>query len=203
MMSAPVSATGSSGATGWAGWPCSRASGRRTRTRRPSRTRHRPGRLPKVTSSQSTSAARDRASSSGYRSPPPYSPSDPNAAGATWMTRILTVSLGTLGDPGRLTGGYRYHRRMAELAPTCGAVMHLVSFPERPFTLSTLAGPAHPRERIRVVPPGHDLPAAHAGPPVDLRRGRRAGLLCVANWVQRKGIHERLQAVARLPDGLA
>ena len=33
------------------------------------------------------------------------------------MTRILTVSLVTLGDPGRLTGGYRYHRRMAELAP--------------------------------------------------------------------------------------
>src|SRR6266540_3591236 len=284
-MPAPVSAAGSGAATGWAGWPCSRACGRRTRTRRPPSTRHRPGRAPKVTSSQSTSAARARASSNGYRSPPPYNPSDPNAVGATWMTRILTVSLVTLGDPGRLTGGYRYHRRMAELAPACGAIVRFVSFPERPFPLSTLAGPAvlrratadvlvldsiaaaflgpwlplrhrmplvgslhqppggidhgplrrgaqapldrlayrrarlllvasqalgdelaaqgYPRERIRVVPPGRDLPAAPAGQPVDLRRGRRAGLLCVANWVQRKGILELLEAVARLPDGLA
>ena len=58
------------------------------------------------------------------------------------MTRILTVSLVTLGDPGRLTGGYRYHRRMAELAPACGAEVRFVSFPERPFPLPALAGPA-------------------------------------------------------------
>src|SRR5919106_6132767 len=56
------------------------------------------------------------------------------------MTRILTVSLVTLGDPGRLTGGYRYHRRMAELAPACGAEVRFVSFPERPFPLPALAG---------------------------------------------------------------
>jgi glycosyltransferase involved in cell wall biosynthesis len=202
------------------------------------------------------------------------------------MTRILTVSLVTLGDPGRLTGGYRYHRRMAELAPSCGAAVRFVSFPERPFPLSTLAGravlrqalagadvvvldsiaaaflapwlprrPAAPlvgslhqppggidhgplrrgvqaaldrmayrrarlllvasealgeelaaagyrRERVRVVPPGRDLPTA-AGSPGDLRRGRRAGLLCVANWVRRKGVLELLEATAQLPDGLA
>jgi glycosyltransferase involved in cell wall biosynthesis len=201
------------------------------------------------------------------------------------MTRILTVSLVTLGDPGRLTGGYRYHRRMAELAPACDAAVRFVSFPDRPFPLPTLAGPAvlrqtgadvvvldsiaaaflgpwllrrppaplvgslhqppggidHgplrrgvqapldrlawrrarllvvasqalgdelagqgvPRERIRVVPPGRDLPAAPAGPPADLRQGRRAGLLCVANWVERKGVLELLDATAGLPDGLA
>jgi glycosyltransferase involved in cell wall biosynthesis len=202
------------------------------------------------------------------------------------MTRILTVSLVTLGDPGRLTGGYRYHRRMAELAPACGATVRFVCFPDRPFPLSALAGPAvlrqqtradvlvldsiaaaflgpwlprrprtplvgslhqppggidhgplrrgvqapldrlayrrarlllvasqalgdemtaqgFPRERIRVVPPGHDLPAAPAGPPVDLRQGRRAGLLCVANWVERKGLLDLLEAMAWLPDGLA
>jgi glycosyltransferase involved in cell wall biosynthesis len=201
------------------------------------------------------------------------------------MTRILTVSLITLGDPGRLTGGYRYHRRMAELAPDCGAAVRFISFPERPFPLPTLAGPAvlrqsrndvlvldsiaaaflgpwlprhraaplvgslhqppggidhgplrrgvqasmdrlayrrarlllvasqalgdelagqgYPPERIRVVPPGRDLPAAPAGPPVDLRQGRRAALLCVGNWVERKGILDVLEAVARLPAGLA
>jgi glycosyltransferase involved in cell wall biosynthesis len=201
------------------------------------------------------------------------------------MTRILTVSLVTLGDPGRLTGGYRYHRRMAELAPTCGAAVRFVSFPDRAFPLAALHGPAvlrqaradvvvldsiaaaflgpwlrrgsgtplvgslhqppggidhgplrrgvqapldrlawrharllvvasealgeelaaqgYPRDRIRVVPPGRDLPAAPAAPAVDLRGGRRAGLLCVANWVERKGVLELLEAVARLPEGLA
>jgi glycosyltransferase involved in cell wall biosynthesis len=201
------------------------------------------------------------------------------------MTRILTVSLVTLGDPGRLTGGYRYHRRMAELAPACGAAVRFVSFPDRPFPLPTLAGPAvlrqaqadvvvldsiaaaflapwlpgrpraplvgslhqppggidhgplrravqapmdrlayrhtrlllvasqalgdeladqgYPPARIRVVPPGRDLPAASADPPIDLRQGRLAGLLCVANWVERKGLLDLLEAVARLPAGLA
>jgi glycosyltransferase involved in cell wall biosynthesis len=200
------------------------------------------------------------------------------------MTRILTVSLVTLGDPGRLTGGYRYHRRIAELAPACGADVRFVSFPERPFPLSILAGRSvlrqataevvvldsiaaaflgpwlfrypgrlvgslhqppggidhrrlrrgvqapldrlayrharllvvasaalgdelaaqgYPRGRIRVVPPGRDLPADSEGPPADLRLGRQAALLCVANWVERKGIVELLDAVARLPAGLA
>jgi glycosyltransferase involved in cell wall biosynthesis len=201
------------------------------------------------------------------------------------MTRILTVSLVTLGDPGRLTGGYRYHRRMAELAPDSGARVDFVSFPDRPFPLPALAGPAvlgraradvlvldsiaaaflgpwlsrrrrlpmvaslhqppggidhgpvrralqapldrrayrrarllvvasqalgdevaaqgYPPERIRVVPPGRDLPAPTARLPDDLRRGRRSSLLCVANWVERKGILELLEATARLPDRLA
>jgi glycosyltransferase involved in cell wall biosynthesis len=201
------------------------------------------------------------------------------------MTRMLTVSLVTLGDPGRLTGGYRYHRRMAELAPSCGAAVDFVSFPDRPFPLPALAGPAvlgragadvlvldsiaaaflspwlprsryppvvgslhqppggidhgparralqgpldrrawrrarllvvasqalgdelaaqgFPPERTRVVPPGRDLPAPAGQPPADLRRGRRSSLLCVANWVERKGILELLEATARLPEGLA
>jgi glycosyltransferase involved in cell wall biosynthesis len=202
------------------------------------------------------------------------------------MTRILTVSLVTLGDPGRLTGGYRYHRRMAELAPACGASVGFVSLPDRPFPLPAAAGPWALRQsraadvvaldsiaaaflgpwlardrgapvvgslhqppggidhrrvrravqasldrlawrrarllvvasqaladelvgqgfapgRLRVVPPGRDLPPAPAGPPPDLRRGRRAACLCVGNWVERKGLLELLEATARLPDGLA
>src|SRR4029079_10543346 len=57
------------------------------------------------------------------------------------MTRTLTVALLTLGDPGRLTGGYLYHRRMAELAPQQSARLHFVSFPDRPFPLAALAAP--------------------------------------------------------------
>src|ERR671917_337805 len=92
---------------------------------------------------ENSETARNR-SNSPCTSPPqvrPNSPCGPNALGATWMTRILTVSLVTLGDPGRLTGGYRYHRRMAELAPACDAEVRFVSFPDRPFPLPTMAGP--------------------------------------------------------------
>jgi glycosyltransferase involved in cell wall biosynthesis len=52
--------------------------------------------------------------------------------------RTLSVALLTLGDPGKLTGGYLYHRRMAEEAPNCGARIDFVSFPERPFPLAIL-----------------------------------------------------------------
>ncbi len=232
------------------------------------------------------------------------------------MTRTLLVSLVTLGDPERLTGGYLYHRRMAELAPEHRAELRFVSLPDRPFPLPALAGAAvlrraldpaapgpaseparsagdpapapsprtgrgeadvvvldsiaaaflgpwlalrrlpvplvgslhqppggidhgRPRRavqtpldrlaygqaalllvasqalaeqveaaglpagRIRVVPPGRDVAPA-AGPPAgDLRRGRRAALLCVANWIERKGILETLEALARLDAGTA
>lgn len=55
---------------------------------------------------------------------------------------------------------------------------------------------------LHVIAPGRDVPEA-AGTtiePLDLRHGRRAGLLCIANWVERKGILAVLDAVAQLPD---
>jgi glycosyltransferase involved in cell wall biosynthesis len=55
------------------------------------------------------------------------------------------------------------------------------------------------RERVRVVPPGRDVAPPPQGPPPDLRRGRSASLLCVANLVARKGILELLEAFASLP----
>jgi glycosyltransferase involved in cell wall biosynthesis len=60
-----------------------------------------------------------------------------------------------------------------------------------------------PPERVRVVPPGRDVAEPPAGRPPDLRHGRRAAFLCVANWIQRKGILELLEAFARLPVGAA
>jgi glycosyltransferase involved in cell wall biosynthesis len=55
------------------------------------------------------------------------------------------------------------------------------------------------RSRIRVVPPGRDVAAPPTGPVEDLRNGRRAAFLTVANWLPRKGILELLEAFARLP----
>jgi len=63
-----------------------------------------------------------------------------------------------------------------------------------------LAAAGFDRRRIRVVPPGRDVASGEvdAG---DLRHGRRAALLCVGNWIERKGILELLEAFARLePD---
>jgi len=205
------------------------------------------------------------------------------------MTRTLVVALLTLGDPGRITGGYLYHRRIADLAPRSGARIEFVSFPERPFPLAVRDAPAvlrrarsagahalvidsivaallgpwlslqrphlpligmlhqppggidhghlrtavqayldrlayrrarrllvasdllvdqlraagMPPDRIRVVPPGRDVAATTGAAAGDLRRGRRAALLCVGNWVERKGIHSLLDAFARLPPDAA
>jgi glycosyltransferase involved in cell wall biosynthesis len=197
----------------------------------------------------------------------------------------LVLPLITLGDPGRLSGGYLYHLRMADAAPAHEARILFVSLPEWRFPLAALrgaaalrraeklgasallldsiaaafAGPAlalrrpgvpliavlhQPpggidhgavreraqapldrlalrradlliaasdhlaeqlveaglvRSRIRVVPPGRDVAPPSGGPPPDLRKGRRAAFLTVANWLPRKGILELLEAFARLP----
>jgi glycosyltransferase involved in cell wall biosynthesis len=196
----------------------------------------------------------------------------------------MNFSLVTLGDPGTLTGGYLYHRRMAEVAESRGARLSFVSFPDTQFPFAAMAGgavlrevshadamvldsiaacyaapwlwrlPSHipivamvhqppggidheglrrrlgarldraayrradrimvasasleaemtsggvPPHRIVVVPPGRDV-APGTGPGAgDLRQERRIAVLCVANWVPRKGIVDALEAVARLPD---
>jgi glycosyltransferase involved in cell wall biosynthesis len=56
---------------------------------------------------------------------------------------MLAVSLVTLGSPEQLTGGYLYHRRMAELAPQHGAHLDLFAVPALPFPL-----PAAPAGRV-------------------------------------------------------
>ncbi|MGH2699056.1 MAG: glycosyltransferase family 4 protein, partial [Actinomycetota bacterium] len=56
-------------------------------------------------------------------------------------------------------------------------------------------------EAIAVVAPGRDLETAqHAS--LDLRQGRQTALLCVANWIERKGIVELLRALIALPEPL-
>jgi glycosyltransferase involved in cell wall biosynthesis len=204
------------------------------------------------------------------------------------MTRTLSAALMTLGDPGRLTGGYLFHRRLAELAQAHHASLTFISVPDRLFPLAIAdaprvllaAGKAHDAlvldsiaaafvgpwlalrepavpmlgmlhqppggidhgplrtrvqavldrlayrrarrlmvaseslavdfrrlgyaaERLAVVPPGRDV-ADVAGPPLgDLRGGTLCALLCVGNWVERKGILSLIDAFARLPAGEA
>lgn len=61
---------------------------------------------------------------------------------------MLRISLITLGDPNRVTGGYLYHRRMAELAPGFDSRIEFASVPALPFPLPLLAAPSVLR-RIR------------------------------------------------------
>ena len=51
---------------------------------------------------------------------------------------MLTICLLTLGDPGRMTGGYLYHRRMADAAAGHNAQVLFGSFPIYPFPLPAL-----------------------------------------------------------------
>src|SRR4051812_6021391 len=57
------------------------------------------------------------------------------------MTRTR-VTLLTVGDPQRVTGGYLFHRRLAERAPLHGADMTFVSIPDVPLAWAIAAGPA-------------------------------------------------------------
>jgi glycosyltransferase involved in cell wall biosynthesis len=50
----------------------------------------------------------------------------------------MRVSLVTLGDPDTMTGGYLYHRRLADMAPQHDAEISFVSFPDITFPLPTV-----------------------------------------------------------------
>ena len=196
----------------------------------------------------------------------------------------------TEGDPGRMSGGFLYHRRVADRAGANDATVRFASVPRRPFPVASVDGPAVMRQavagadvvvvdslasntlgpwlaaglarrapivgsvhqdlggidggRLRgvvqtrfdrmawrrathlivasellaaelvagglrrdemtVVPPGRDVPGAEApgpdGPGPDLRHGRAAALLCVGNWLARKGITEVLEALTQVPE---
>lgn len=54
---------------------------------------------------------------------------------------VLEAVLITLGDPATLTGGYLFHRRLAELAPAHAARLEFASVPDRPFPLAIVDGP--------------------------------------------------------------
>ena len=114
----------------------------------------------------------------------------------------LTVCLVTLGDPQTMTGGYLYHRRIAELAPACGARMEFVSFPAWRFPLPALAGPAVLRTVARRRPDVlllDSIAAAFVGP---WRARRRSRVPVVGMLHQRPGGIDHGPARTRLQAAL-
>jgi glycosyltransferase involved in cell wall biosynthesis len=101
---------------------------------------------------------------------------------------MLRISLITLGDPNRLTGGYLYHRRMAELAPRFDARITFASFPGLPFPLPALAAPSVFRRVRRSTADAivlDSIGAAYLGPWLALTRG--SGIPLVAMLHQPPG----------------
>ena len=88
----------------------------------------------------------------------------------------LKIALLTLGDPGKLTGGYLYHRRLAELARHSNAHVEFVSFPERPFPLALADTPAILRKATALGAQAlvlDSIAAAYVGPWLLARRPPR------------------------------
>ena len=87
------------------------------------------------------------------------------------------VTLLTVGDPQRVTGGYLFHRRLADRAPHHGAEMTFVSIPDVPLPWAIahgsglVAGAGDPeRRRARARQPGRDRGRAMDRPGRSARR---------------------------------
>jgi glycosyltransferase involved in cell wall biosynthesis len=124
------------------------------------------------------------------------------AFAAPWIRRLRTPVVAVVHQPpGGLHGGQvrrDAQRRLDGIAyrSAAGVVAAADSLAD------DLRGVGVRADRIVVVPPGCDVPVA-SGPPLDLRRGRGASILCVANWTPLKGILELVDAFATLPEEAA
>jgi glycosyltransferase involved in cell wall biosynthesis len=117
---------------------------------------------------------------------------------APWLRRVDTPVVAMLHQvPGGIDHGplrsavqsrldvraYRHVRLLLVASETLADDLRARGFPDR---------------RVRVVAPGRN-PARPSHHKPDLRAGRRMGLLCVGNWIPRKGILDVLQALTPLP----
>jgi glycosyltransferase involved in cell wall biosynthesis len=84
---------------------------------------------------------------------------------------LIRVSLVTLGDPNRVTGGYLYHRRMEEAAHAHDARLRFASFPDKFPLLSWPQGRAVLDEASGAdVVVLDSIAASHAAPRLAVRR---------------------------------
>jgi glycosyltransferase involved in cell wall biosynthesis len=95
------------------------------------------------------------------------------------MTRTRLALL-TLGDPERVTGGYLFHRRLADRAQRHGMEIEFVSVPDLPLAWAMTAGPRWLRHRAIKDADAlvlDSIAAAPAAPWLSLVRGPLLGML--------------------------
>lgn len=125
------------------------------------------------------------------------------AAGAVpWVARAAKPVVGVVHQPPGGVQGSRVRRlarrRLDGIAYR--AAVGVVAAAES--LVDDLREVGVPSDRIVIVPPGCDVQVA-AGPRLDLRRGRAASILCVANWTPHKGVLELVEAFAEVPGDAA
>ena len=109
------------------------------------------------------------------------------------VAAILHQPPGGIGQPALRTALQR------PLDRACYRRCDLLIAASRALGTELVAAHGLPADRVCVVEPGSDVSLAGTTP-IDLRRGRRVALLCVANWSPNKGLLELLDAVAGIPD---
>jgi glycosyltransferase involved in cell wall biosynthesis len=100
---------------------------------------------------------------------------------------VVVASLVTLGSPDQVTGGYLYHRRLVDAAPSHAAEMVFVSFPNGPF----LASARRARDVIAQV--------RRRGTDLIVIDSIAAGLL--APWLRTHQLHLPIVAMLHQPPG--
>ena len=103
--------------------------------------------------------------------------------------------------PGGVEGSRarRKARRLADLAVYRRCALLIAA---SDYLAEELARAGIPRDRIRVVPPGRDLPA-QASTPGPRGRSTRMVVINVANWLPDKGILDLLDGMSQVPTGEA
>lgn len=90
---------------------------------------------------------------------------------------LMKVALLTLGDPGRMTGGYLFHRRIADRAHRHGAQLDFVSVPAAPLAWSIATGPAWLRDPVTRAADAVVLDSIAAAPAAPWLRGVKAPII--------------------------
>lgn len=122
-------------------------------------------------------------------------------AAAYWKGRDMPVPVAVMAHqpPGGIDHASIRTRVQAVLDRRGYRSADVVMVASRPLVDQMVAqGIRH--DKIVVVVPGRDVAEPRTGVPSDLRSGRSIAVLCVGNWVLRKGILDLLEAVAALPD---
>lgn len=122
------------------------------------------------------------------------------AFSAPWLRRVSRPLVGMLHQgPGGID--HRPLRTRVQAALDRRAYRHMDTVLVASEPLRAQVARLH--HDVRVIAPGRDVAVAPDIPHIDLRRGRGTALLCVGNWMPRKGVAELLDAFELLPEQAA